>query len=574
MSQIGSESARVIPEEILERWQSIANMMAEVIEVSYAVISKIDPPRYEILKVNEANPKGLKTGDGFALTDTYCQTVFSEQKKLVIPNALKDRLWHDHPEVKAGFISYLGFPIFLPNGAVFGTICILDTQEKIYSAKVESLLWLFKDQIENHLALLFHQAELEKKVKERTRELTETNKRLLQVIQEREGAYSLLQESQDRFRSLVENSLVGIAISRENKIIYQNPEYRRILGSLPDEVGFPYSENVHDEDVERIKQAAGQFLRGDTNSFNEIFPIYPFGVKKKPRNLKWVQCRAIRINYGKQEAVLATMTDITRTKELEQLVLIENKMSTLGRVAAGVAHEVRSPLSAINMNLHALQEAFPFSEGSDDERFRIVHHLSEKITEASRHIEAIIRNISDFAKPSLPHFTIADLNRCIEKAIDLSAAWLRKNGIKLEAVLSPEVPTCRIDSQMIEEVLLNLIINAVDALQKVVGERQLMISSEARDDAIQIRVADSGPGVPEEICDEIFDPFFTTKTGGIGIGLALAHRIVADHGGSLTLERSKWGGAEFTISIPRMAQPKNLSVGTPVGLRPTTNRAI
>ena len=554
MSLTGSEGVRVIPEEILERWQSIANMMAEVIEVSYAVISKIDPPRYEILMVNDDNPKGLKTGDGFALADTYCQTVFSEHKKLVIPNALKDRLWLDHPEVKAGFISYLGFPILLPNGTVFGTICILDTKEKCYSNKVESLLWLFKDQIENHLALLFHQAELERKVKERTREVTETNKRLMQVIRERKRAYSLLQESQNRFRSLVENSLVGIAIARENRIVYQNPEHRRILGLLPDEVGFPYSENVHDEDVDRVKQAAGEFLRGDTNSFNETFSIYPFGAKKRPRNLKWVQCRAIRIKYGKQEAVLATMTDITRTKELEKLVLIEDKMSTLGRVAAGVAHEIRSPLSAINMNLHALQEAFPFAKVSDDEKVRVVNEMSEKIREASQHIEAIVKNISDFARPSLPHFTIADLNRCIEKAIDLSAAWVRTNGIRLEAALSPDVPSCRIDSQMIEEVLLNLIINAVDALQKVAGVRRLMISSEAQDDAIQIRVADSGPGVSEEIRDGIFDPFFTTKTDGIGIGLALASRIVADHGGSLTLERSQWGGAEFMISIPKMTQ--------------------
>jgi len=545
-----SEIVQSIPDAILDKWQGIVDIMAVVIDVPYAVIAKIDPPYYEIFKINAANPKNLKAGDGCLLNEVYCEFVFRTRKKLLIPNALLDDRWCDHPEVSHGFISYLGFPILLPSGEVFGTICILDTKANSYGHRVETIIQLFKDQIETHLALHIQNVDLEDRVKNRTRELTDANRQLLLEINERKRAYSQLQESEDRFRSLVENSPVGIAISRGNKIVYQNPEHRRILGPVPAEIGFPYISSIHPDDMEHIKSSSESFLNWETNILNAIFRVYPFGAEKKSQNLKWIQCRAIHINYDKQDAVLATLVDITRSRELEHLMRIEGKMSALGRIATGIGHEILSPLSAINMNLSTLRDACLSDEAPYDEQVQIVNQVSARIKEAINRIEAISRNLNDFAKPSVPQLMAADLNRCIEKALELCASELRKNKVNLHCQLIPVLASCAFDPQMIEEVLLNLINNSLQALQKVEGTRQLAISSESGQDSILIRVADSGPGVPDELRDKIFEPFFTTKTDGIGIGLALAYRMVADHGGILSVDRSKWGGAEFTIKFP------------------------
>jgi C4-dicarboxylate-specific signal transduction histidine kinase len=120
----------------------------------------------------------------------------------------------------------------------------------------------------------------------------------------------------------------------------------------------------------------------------------------------------------------------------------------------------------------------------------------------------------------------------------------------MEKKLAPDLPRCRADAHLIEEVLLNLITNATQALENTDDFKYIEISSAVGNSAIVAIVSDSGPGVAPEHGDSIFDPFFTTKTDGAGIGLSLAHRIVADHGGALSVTTSKWGGAEFIMEIP------------------------
>jgi C4-dicarboxylate-specific signal transduction histidine kinase len=128
---------------------------------------------------------------------------------------------------------------------------------------------------------------------------------------------------------------------------------------------------------------------------------------------------------------------------------------------------------------------------------------------------------------------------------------MRKNNVKIEKSLAPDLPKCFADPHLIEQVVLNLITNAASAMKKSTnGNKQVQIKSSARNNTLCIQVADSGPGVPQELREKIFDPFFTTKDDGSGIGLNIAQRIVADHNGSITLATSKWGGAEFKIKLP------------------------
>ena len=156
----------------------------------------------------------------------------------------------------------------------------------------------------------------------------------------------------------------------------------------------------------------------------------------------------------------------------------------------------------------------------------------------------------DFSKPGAPKMVRTDINESLQEAIELSSVTLRKKGIKFERSLAPDLPRCYADPQLIEQVVLNLITNAAKAMEKGNGDRIVEITSAAKDNTLSIQVADSGPGVPDDLREKIFDPFFTTSEEGSGIGLNIAQRIVADHNGSISLHSSKWGGAEFRIELP------------------------
>jgi signal transduction histidine kinase len=146
--------------------------------------------------------------------------------------------------------------------------------------------------------------------------------------------------------------------------------------------------------------------------------------------------------------------------------------------------------------------------------------------------------------------TLIDINEPLTDAINLTAVTMRKSGINIETFLSNELPRSYADKNLIEEMVLNLLNNAAEAMKTMEAGKNIAVASFVEDDHIIIQVSDSGPGVPQEIRDKILDPYFTTKHEGTGIGLSLCHRIITDHGGSLTVSNSEFGGAEFRIKIP------------------------
>jgi signal transduction histidine kinase len=244
------------------------------------------------------------------------------------------------------------------------------------------------------------------------------------------------------------------------------------------------------------------------------------------------------------------MTDITRTKELEHLVWIDDKMTSLGRVAAGISDELRNPLSGINIYLTTLKKICDSPESLELENLKKVEKILGKLQSASNKIESVIKRVMDFSKPTVPRLTLTSINRPIEEAINLCQVTCQKSGVKIEKSLCDDLPPCYSDPPSIEQVLLNLITNAVQAMKNQEGEKIIEITSAMESNRVVIRVADSGPGIPLMLRKKIFDPFFTTKKDSSGMGLSLCHRIIVDHGGSLDVFASKWGGSEFRIKIP------------------------
>ena len=358
-------------------------------------------------------------------------------------------------------------------------------------------------------------------------------------------AEKALQESEQRFRDLIEYSLIGICIIQNNRIIYQNPEQERLLGPLPREPIFTDLKNIHPDDAEKLRQLYQAVTSGRVQLQDIDFRILHPDTTDSRVTMKWVQCRASFIKYQGEEAILANMLEVTRSKELERLVSIQDKMFSLGRVAAGIAHEIRNPLSGINIYLNALEKIYDKRESLEK-----VKEILRKIQSASIKIESVIRRVLDFSKPNEPKFVLTDINKPIKEAVNLFEVTLRKKGIEIEKALAKDMPLCHADPNLIEQVILNLMNNATEAMQNMRKGKKIEITSSIVKNCIFVTVSDSGPGVPLVLKDQVFDPFYSTKSSGTGIGLSIVYRIITDHGGSLNVSESRWGGAEFRIELP------------------------
>jgi len=368
-------------------------------------------------------------------------------------------------------------------------------------------------------------------------------------ITQRKEAEKALRDSEKGTRDLIENSLVGICIIQDDKVIYRNPEQQRLLNSSSLKISPFNFENIHPDDAEKVKNLYQNLVSGQAKTLETDYRFYPPGKMHSKAEMKWVYCRASLIEYKGKPAVLVNLLDITQAKELEHLLLIQDKMISLGHMAAGIAHEIRNPLSGINIYLNTLERIFRKKANTAKEI-----EIIQRAQSASLKIESVIRRVMDFSKPGELELILKDINEPIKEAVDLSSVTLRKSGIHIENALDHRLPLCYIDPPLIEEVVLNLITNAADAMRDTTESKKIRVVSSKDQNNVLIQVADSGPGIPQHIRDKVFDPFFTTKSDSSGIGLSLSHRIISDHGGSIDIDVSDLGGAEFTIALPI---PKN-----------------
>lgn len=354
-----------------------------------------------------------------------------------------------------------------------------------------------------------------------------------------------LEQSTIRFKTLIENSLNSISIIQNFEIVYENPGIRKIHGLMSKVFNPPEFLDVYFEDRARIKQLYTQLLYNKIKRIETDFRYCPFGRDKADQEIRWALVSATKIDYLGVESVLTNIMDITDSKEVENFLRIQDKMTSLGRVTAGIAHEIRNPLSGIYIYLKALKKIY--NQMGDITK---VVSIIDKIELASYKIESIIKRVMDFSKPSQPQFIMTNLNDYIDEVTKLTSVTLRKSGIRFEKYLNPDIPKCFAEPHLIEQVILNLITNAAEAMKDFQGEKLITLKTFKNDNHVVITVTDTGPGIPLARQSKIFDPFYTTKSTSSGIGLSICHRIILDHGGSLKCQPSETGGANFIIELP------------------------
>jgi signal transduction histidine kinase len=334
-------------------------------------------------------------------------------------------------------------------------------------------------------------------------------------------------------------------IIQDGELVYQNPEQERLLGHLPIRSCHDLLIYVHPDDLAK----AEQFCQGITANLSQAdisLRFMPLGDASPEKGLIWANCRSSIIEYRGRKALLIIMVDISQTKELEFLVLIREKMASLGQVAAGIAHEIRNPLSGINVLLESIKENFQDPENSGD-----VLELIDAAQTASNKIEGVIKRVLDFSRPTELKLSLSDINVAVDDAIKLSAAKLRKDNVRIDSSLATDLPLVYADKPLLEQTIINMITNAAEALRSKEDQGRIHIATQAAPDAVFITIEDSGPGIPPAMRERIFDPFFTTKSDGSGIGLSLCQRIIVDHGGNIEVSSSDLGGTQFIIRLPR-----------------------
>lgn len=388
------------------------------------------------------------------------------------------------------------------------------------------------ERIQAENALRKAQARLEIEVERRTRDLAFE-------IEQRRQAEALLRDREAKARALLEAPSEALLLVDPSGVILEINEVaaERIGGSRESLLGLRL-DAVLDPALAATCQAAMDraLATGEAQAVTQAGPPRDFDIRVAPVPGDGAQRLAI------------FLADVTETRRLTRQIVLLDKITSLGRMAAGLAHEIRNPLSGILGYLYALETmAADFA----DETGAAIRELTAKMHAAAGKIEAVIRRVLDFSRPTAPHCRRLDLREPITEAVGLMATALRKAGVALITELPPQPVWVRGDGALLEQLVVNLADNAARAARSENRRPPAVrISLASTGTGAVLTVEDSGPGVPETERERIFEPFYTTAVDGTGIGLAIVERILADHGGSIRVATSPLGGAAFIVELP------------------------
>jgi signal transduction histidine kinase len=234
-----------------------------------------------------------------------------------------------------------------------------------------------------------------------------------------------------------------------------------------------------------------------------------------------------------------------RTRKLQEAqvqIVHQEKMAALGQMAAGVAHEIGNPLSALSSSVRSLEKDLRDNHGDGKK----ITPMKEQIDRISK----IVREMTDFSRPASYQRSLTDGNQVIQSALGISSYDRRLKGIHVITRLDKEIPALKVDGDQLMQVFLNIIFNAADAMD---GEGTLTVTSYLQNGSVIVRFEDTGPGIPNQLLSRVFEPFFTTKEvrEGTGLGLSVSYGIVQGMGGEIRASNGKEGGAVFRVEIPQ-----------------------
>ncbi len=375
-------------------------------------------------------------------------------------------------------------------------------------------------------------------------------------VSERNKSRKALEESEDRFRLLVDAAPDAIYITRDAKLVFVNQAMACLLGAKnPAElIGKPFTQFIHSHYRDTVRQRAENILNNQAG----VPPLEEIYLRLDGSSVP-VEVTAVPIAYKQDRAILVFVRDITERKradnlkaEMEAQRRQQQKLEAIGTLAGGVAHEINNPIHGI-MNYAELILDELESSGSGAVYAREIIHETERIS-------VIVKNLLQFSRHEKQTHSYASVYDIIGQTISLINTVIKKDQITLDMQLDEGLPEIKCRSQQIQQVLMNLLTNARDALNdkypeydenKLIRIRCCQVEHDDRRWVI-ILVEDHGTGIPEGVRDRIFEPFFSTKPRdtGTGLGLSISHGIVKDHHGKIEVETTPGEFTKFTLELP------------------------
>jgi PAS domain S-box-containing protein len=369
-----------------------------------------------------------------------------------------------------------------------------------------------------------------------------------------------LQASEEKYRLLIDKSIAGIYVYRCDVILFANSRFGEILGIDPaDVVEKPIWDFIFEQDRSKVKGHTDSLLGNGTHTSR--YECRLVGAKGR---VIWVDVASSITSYAGEQAVMANIYDITESKEAaekqrklaeiahrqEEQLVHSTRLAELGEMVAGISHELNQPLTGIrNYSKNAIY-MIENSAGGPEEIKNNLRLVSEQVDRASK----IINKMREFTRRSEMHFIQIDLNCIIRESVDFIIPQLRLANITVKLELDGDLPMIMGDKIRLEQVILNLLTNAKQAMEET-EKSQLTVRTyynAASDCPVVMEVEDTGKGFSPEMSEKLFAPFFTTKeTGhGTGLGLSISLSIVKDHGGSIKAYSKPGKGAIFTVNLP------------------------
>jgi PAS domain S-box-containing protein len=383
-------------------------------------------------------------------------------------------------------------------------------------------------------------------------------------ITERKHIENELREANEFFMNLIESSVDGIiAADMKGNIFIFNKGAEALTGYVAEEViGKIHITRIYPEGV--AKDIMKKLRSSEYGGLGKFVPSQLNVVNKDGEEIP-IQLSATLIydGEGKEVASVGIFTDLRPRIKIErklqdthlQLVSSE-KMASLGKLAAGIAHEINNPLGGILIYASLMAEDLPEEDAKRMDLARIVQ-------EASR-CKDIVKSLLEFARQTEPKMEPTDINRAITDGLFFLENQALFHNIKIIKQLDPFLPFIRGNASQLKQVLINIIVNAAEAMH---GNGTLTITSYPSPDrkSIILEFTDTGEGIPEKNLTRIFDPFFTTKEvgKGTGLGLATSYGIVEDHGGRISVKSKVGEGTTFTIDLPTYTETQPVQEGQP-----------
>jgi len=363
-----------------------------------------------------------------------------------------------------------------------------------------------------------------------------------------------LRDSEKRFRSLIENAFDGIYLTNGRYFYYVNNKFCEILGYTEQELtspDFDFDGTLTEESLKLVNERARLRKLG-----KEVPGTYEFQIKTKNGIYKNVEVSTVNLAFGDELNVMGIVRDISDRKRMESQMIQSERLSALGEMSAGLAHEINQPLTTLSLIFDNILLESNVNHVVD---LNYLHAKTEKIFENVERIRNIIDHVRAFSRSHNGFINASfNINESIKSALSMISMQYRINGIDLVTHFEKEIPSIIGNDYKFQQVILNLVGNAKDALlekkNKIKKNFPMSIMIRTRNDKhhIKVEVEDNGIGIKPEIMDKVLLPFFTTKEAGkgTGLGLSISYGLIKEIKGSIDVRSEVLKGTTIIISLP------------------------